>query len=479
MLIVLLLLCTSFATLFLIPQSPFSDTVEAAETWWNTNWDYRKLITINSTRVIGSSNLTNFPILVHINGDSDIGGHCQANINDLRFINIDNTTEYKFEIENYTIVSGELFATMWVNITDLDHDDDTRFYIYYGNAASNAGQSPTDVWDSNYIMVLHLTGGSNTTLLDSTANNNDIDDSGGTPTYNATGKAGKSVDFVSASSEYLRVNSVVQQTFPMTAELWVYPEDDTNSNWILDNGGGGSTGGGICFNANTWAAGYHTGQAREDSTDKRVHVTNSSLGAIVPNTWVYRSVSWAGDTATGTFFLDETDVDNASSAIAVAGSLSNMYIGCHNSLVGFLDGKVDEIRISDIVRSDDWLLTSYNTVNSSSTFLSFGSEGEQPINNPPTQSGEAPVNGSTGTDLTPSLYVICTDADSDTMNATWRSNSSGNWVDFATNTSISTGTNITQDNSNFSVYSTTYWWSVNLSDGNGNWDNETYHVKFL
>jgi hypothetical protein len=96
-------------------------------------------------------------------------------------------------------------------------------------------------------------------------------------------------------------------------------------------------------------------------------------------------------------------------------------------------------------------------------------------NTPPTQSGEAPSNASTGISVTPSLYVICTDADSDTMNATWRSNSSGNWVDFATNTSISTGTNITQINSNFSAYSTTYWWSANLSDGNSSWDNETYH----
>ena len=93
----------------------------------------------------------------------------------------------------------------------------------------------------------------------------------------------------------------------------------------------------------------------------------------------------------------------------------------------------------------------------------------------PIQSGESPTNGSTGVNITPSLYVICTDADSDVMTATWRSNSSDNWVDFATNTSISTGTNITQDNSNFSDYSTTYYWSVNLTDGNEGWDNETYH----
>lgn len=98
--------------------------------------------------------------------------------------------------------------------------------------------------------------------------------------------------------------------------------------------------------------------------------------------------------------------------------------------------------------------------------------------NPPTQSGESPNNGSTGIILTPDLYVICTDAYNDIMTATWRSNSSGVWVDFATTTGISTGTNITQPNNNFSTYSTTYYWSVHLTDGT-NWNNETYHFTTL
>ncbi len=97
-------------------------------------------------------------------------------------------------------------------------------------------------------------------------------------------------------------------------------------------------------------------------------------------------------------------------------------------------------------------------------------------NNAPTQSNPGPTNGSTGQDLTPPLNVTCYDTDDDTMNATWWSNSSGSWVQFASNTSIASSyTNIIQTNSNFSNYSTTYYWSVNLSDGEGGWDNETYH----
>ena len=92
----------------------------------------------------------------------------------------------------------------------------------------------------------------------------------------------------------------------------------------------------------------------------------------------------------------------------------------------------------------------------------------------PTQSGESPTNGATNVQTTPPLYVICTDTDTgQTMTATWRSNSSGTWQTFATNNGITTGTNITQTNPNFNNPSTTYYWSINLTDG-CNWTNTTY-----
>jgi len=95
-------------------------------------------------------------------------------------------------------------------------------------------------------------------------------------------------------------------------------------------------------------------------------------------------------------------------------------------------------------------------------------------NQKPTLTNEAPTNGSTDVITTPALYVVCTDPDGDTMTATWRYNDSNEWWTFATNTSISTGTNITQSNSNFSNTSQTYYWTVNLTDG-CNWTNATYH----
>jgi len=45
----------------------------------------------------------------------------------------------------------------------------------------------------------------------------------------------------------------------------------------------------------------------------------------------------------------------------------------------------------------------------------------------------------------------------------------------AQTTYINTGTNITKTNGNFTASNIEYWWSVNLTDGEDGWNNNTYH----
>src|ERR1700723_1301961 len=42
-----------------------------AQPWYNSSWSYRKPITINDSQVSGSSNLTNFPVLISLPSDSN------------------------------------------------------------------------------------------------------------------------------------------------------------------------------------------------------------------------------------------------------------------------------------------------------------------------------------------------------------------------------------------------------------------------
>ncbi len=96
-------------------------------------------------------------------------------------------------------------------------------------------------------------------------------------------------------------------------------------------------------------------------------------------------------------------------------------------------------------------------------------------NTGPTQSDESPTNQSANVQRTPRLSVVCSDGDGGCMNATWWSNSTGAWAQFGSNNSVESGFSISQINSDFNQYATTYYWKVCLSDGSGAWSNQTYH----
>jgi hypothetical protein len=100
----------------------------------------------------------------------------------------------------------------------------------------------------------------------------------------------------------------------------------------------------------------------------------------------------------------------------------------------------------------------------------------------PTQSSPSPANNSVGQILTPTLSITVDDSNSlELLNVTWSSNSSGSWVDFGLNNSIDISggaETVYQTNSNFSERNTTYYWRINVSDGN-NTNIKTYNFETM
>jgi hypothetical protein len=124
-------------------------SVGAQENWWNTNWSYRKLITIGHAKV--SENVTGFPLLIDTT-DPDLISKTKADGADIVFTDYSGT-ELAHEIESYDNQTGHLVC--WVN-SNLSTIADTELYIYYGNSAASDQESPAAVWDSDYSVVQHL-----------------------------------------------------------------------------------------------------------------------------------------------------------------------------------------------------------------------------------------------------------------------------------------------------------------------------------
>jgi len=121
--------------------------------WWNTEWFYRKEITVNHSRV--AANLTNFPVLISLVSDDDLadGSKCQKDGDDIVFTNVSGN-KLNHEIEYFDNDTGELVS--WVNVTSLSSRIDTVIYMYYGNSICSSQENVAGTWDDDYVIVCHL-----------------------------------------------------------------------------------------------------------------------------------------------------------------------------------------------------------------------------------------------------------------------------------------------------------------------------------
>ena len=191
-------------------------------------WPYRKMITIQDTKVMGSTNFSNFTVLISLT-DPDLGANAQTNGNDIKFTASDGITKLYHEIESYTKdSSGNGVLLAWVKIPTLNASANTVIYMYYGNTTASSQQTvcttstSSCAWDPSYKGVWHLSEASNATRLDSTGNNNDLIDVNSNTTK-VSGKIGSAASFSGTAALGRSDGSQLglDITGKLTVESWV------------------------------------------------------------------------------------------------------------------------------------------------------------------------------------------------------------------------------------------------------------------
>jgi len=109
-----------------------------------SGWQYYKVCNINAS---GYSEYYQMKINVtYSGGDVDCEGHCQADFDDIRFVDIDNSTVLPYWKEIYV---DSNYAIFWVNVS-ADAMSDGKILMYYGNeGATDAsdGDATFDFFD--------------------------------------------------------------------------------------------------------------------------------------------------------------------------------------------------------------------------------------------------------------------------------------------------------------------------------------------
>jgi hypothetical protein len=315
-------------------------TKSSSSNWYNPSWQYRMNITINHTQV--SSDQTNFPLLVELT-DSALTTEAQPNGQDFVFTDINNN-KLNDEIESYNSSTGQLIA--WVEIPLLSSTTDTTVMLYYGNPTCPDQQNATGVWDSNYLMVLHMNG-NQTVCNDSTTNGNNGTLNGSVS--QAPGIIDGSLNF---SGGYVALPQVCTTQTQFTFSAWIYAE--SGARYIISEWAN-SQGAFLQVTGNSVVQFYVNGVMVQESV---------SLGQ-----WYYVVGTFNGTTAT--LYLDGGSPVSVSALSPVWGS-QTMYIGDRYDHTRMFLGLIDEVRVSSIARSSSWIATEYANQNSPSTFYTIG-----------------------------------------------------------------------------------------------------------
>ncbi len=395
----------------------------------------KRSITLNHNQVSNSDQI-NFPVLVS-GTFSDLattanGGQVQnANAYDIAFSSdIAGTNKLDHEIESYDPVTGTI--TCWVRIPVLSHSTDTVIFLQYGsNMVITSQENRAGVWDSNYQMVLHLDEAA-APYRDSTSNA--YASTGGGASYPAQGqgKIGKGQVYNSGAGQYIAYSQSQSPnpTGAITMEAWIKTTQNSGAGQvqILGKGNNATLSYEMLFSAGN----------TNTSAEAFLNSTNNTVADIVgtttinDNNWHHIAVA-APSTGNIVLYTDgqpSGSLNNSAPLLAASTDPLQLGASCPGCLAMF--GTLDEVRISNSVRSADWVATEYNNQNSPSSFASVGQQNAPVIIAISPSSGEAGSSFTiTGNGFTGSQGTVTLNGNAATVSS-WSSSSIVAIVPFGT-----------------------------------------------
>jgi len=309
--------------------------------------EWGKYMKISFSEYSGSGILTGFPLLVSFssgNGGFDYADMGYADGHDLRFTDSAKIIPLPYEVDLWD--TGAI-SYIWVRIPEL-YTNRTKIRAYYGN--TNIPGIPPYVtngvtWSTDYQTVLHM----NTNLQDSTPNDSKVTDAGST---NASGLISVCRGFDTAGL-YPGVSAdwYGRNIDNLTVSFWFYARDPTSA-YVF---GVGSVSGNdkIFFSPvkGRWTM-FIGGTIRSGPT-------------LVTDKWQLLTIVLNNNSANG--YLDGLPFGSWVSYSDFTPGVDPM-IGMVNGVSSYFDGLIDEVRISSVARSEDWIYAHWLNVISNSEF---------------------------------------------------------------------------------------------------------------
>ena len=331
-------------------------------------WNYSATLAFNG--YTKPETLTNFPALVNVG--TNISGFswsqfASTNGYELRFA--DNSgKELPYERErgtNLIWTNGAGVGQVWVRVPVLNSN--TFITAYWGNPLTTSSLSAYctngAVWTNGFGGVWHLPDGQTLRGGDSTANQNEGIISNATA---ATGEIDGAASF-NGSTAYINVgNSATVNPSALTYSAWVQGSAFTNAySSVISKAEGGRVGT-LLIKGNGKLACYVA------TTGGIVNYDGTGGNTLNAGQWYY--VTMAYDAATGLKGYVNGGVDGTAAATgAITTGPDTIWVGAHPSIPDrYLNGVIDEARISTVARDANWVWAEWMNMASNNVFITYG-----------------------------------------------------------------------------------------------------------
>lgn len=287
--------------------------------WWNADWTLRKKITLDTVAAGVTAEVASVPVLVRLStGNFDFLSVKQDGA-DIRFIAEDDTTELKYHIEHLDMVNE--LAFVWVQVPVLAASNATQsIWMYYGNEKALPVSDSKTTYDPQLLVAYHMSEDQGLPQ-DATANANHATDA--KVVYVPGGLVGGSAKFA-GDGGMVTSSPALQAATELTFSAWFKPEKSDGEMLSM----AGVT---VSLNAGVPVLTVGASQVK-------------GLAPLALNLWHHIAVT-VGQGAT--LYVDGKPVGTT---VATLTPSASMRVG------GGFVGEVDEVQVSNTVRSAAWLL---------------------------------------------------------------------------------------------------------------------------
>jgi hypothetical protein len=327
---------------------------------YEISWGAKKTITINASSI--NSDLSDYPMYFKIT-DSDLASKAQSNGDDIIFIGPDGDTKLDHEIEYYNGATGELIA--WIKIPHLSSISDTTIYMYYNNSNAANQENVNEVWSNGYVGVYHMSE-------DSGPVSNSVSSSNWGGRVNepkrTSGFLGYGQEFAGSASEDmfnlgdLGIADGINEN--ITFSVWAKIDLGSSDLWAR-----------FLRKEDEASSGY-------DIYDFALNDVQQMYGHINDNAWSYTSIAdttWhrficTYDGSNKNFYINGSLSDNEAQTGPIQKSSAPVTIGAAEGPGVEIVGILDEVRISSITRTAEWVETEWNNQYDPTGFYFLDSE---------------------------------------------------------------------------------------------------------